>query len=141
MVERLVDAGLDSIRLSINSCRPALYERYFRPGATRSRMSSPRGGSSRKRRLASINYFMFPGVTDTEEELAALVRVVDGAGVRLIQTRCLNLDPDMYLAALACRRTRRGFGIDRWIERVAALWPHLRLGYFNPPREDWPPFC
>jgi pyruvate-formate lyase-activating enzyme len=140
-VRRLVDAGLDSIRISVNSARPDLYDRYYRPRGyafedivASGRVVSGAGG------LVSLNYFIFPGVTDVEAEFDAFARMVDETGARLIQARNLNIDPDLYLAALGLPSDApAGFGVDVWMDRVRARWPALRFGYFNPPREDWPP--
>jgi pyruvate-formate lyase-activating enzyme len=141
VVERLVAAGLDSIRISLNSCRPELYERYYRPRsygfealAACGRAVSAGGG------LVSLNYFMFPGVTDTEPEFEALSRMVEAAGAHVIQMRNLNIDPDHYLARLGFPPTLApGFGMRRWMKRVRKEMPHLAFRYFNPAREDWPP--
>jgi len=139
-VARMVEAGLDSIRISINSAQPQLYERYYRPHkyglehvAESGRIVSRAGG------LVTLNYFIFPGLTDTEAELAALERFVEHTGARLIQMRNLNIDPDMYLDALGFDGKRGGFGLDTWMQRVRDRFPGLRFGYFNPPKESWPP--
>jgi len=139
-VSRMVDAGLDSIRISLNSAQPDLYERYYRPHkygldevAESGRVVARSGG------LVTLNYFIFPGLTDTEAELAALERFVERSGARLIQMRNLNIDPDMYLDALGFDGKRGGFGLDTWMQRVRDRFPHLRFGYFNPPKESWPP--
>jgi pyruvate-formate lyase-activating enzyme len=138
-VRRMVDAGLDSIRISLNSAQPELYERYYRPHkyglqdvAESGRIVSEAGG------LVTLNYFVFPGLTDTEAELAALERFVDRTGARLIQMRNLNIDPDMYLDALDYDGKRGGLGVDTWMQRVRDRFPALRFAYFNPPKETWP---
>ena len=140
VVAKMMDAGLNAIRISLNSCRPELYERYYRPrnygyedlvqsGAA----VSSRGG------LVSLNYFIFPGITDHEEEFAAFEDMVERAGVHVIQMRNLNLDPDHYLQRLGLPTDMApGFGIERWMRRVRKRFPHLLFRYFNPPREDWP---
>ncbi len=140
-VARLVDAGLDEVRISMNSCRAALYERYYRPHrytlddvAASGRAVAAAGGH------VSMNYLMFPGISDDEEEILAFERFVARAGVRRVQMRNLNLDPDHYLAALRLPADLKpGFGIDRWMKRAQKSFPHLRFGYFNPPREEWGP--
>lgn len=140
-VARLVDAGLDEIRISINSCRGALYELYYRPHrytledvAASGRAVAAAGGH------VSMNYLMFPGISDDEEEFLAFERFVERAGVRRVQMRNLNLDPDHYLAALRLPADLKpGFGLDRWMKRAQRRFPHLRFGYFNPPREEWGP--
>ncbi|GAB4228110.1 MAG: radical SAM protein [Acidobacteriota bacterium] len=137
VVRRLVDAGLDAIRISLNSCREELYERYYRPRGygfedlvASGRAVADAGGT------VSLNYFMFPGITDTEDEFAALCRVIERAGVSVIQMRNLNIDPDLYLERLGLPADLPpGFGIDRWRKRLGRQFRDLRFGYFNPPRE------
>jgi hypothetical protein len=138
-VRRLVDAGLDAIRISINSCRRPLYDRYYRPrGYTLDDVLASGRAVSSAGGLVSLNYFIFPGITDDEAEFAALQEVVAATGARVIQARNLNLDPDLYLGALALPPDLApGFGVDAWMARVRATWPALRFAYFNPPKEDW----
>ena len=45
----------------------------------------------------SINYLVFPGVTDREEEIEAMIEFVRRTGFKLIQLRNLNIDPESYL--------------------------------------------
>lgn len=138
-IGRMAAAGLDSIRISLSSAQPDLYRRYSRPDgydlddvAESGRLVSEAGG------LVTLNYFIFPGVTDTEAELAALEAFVERTGTRLIQMRNLNIDPDAYLDVIGFDGRRGGFGIDAWMRRVRERFPHLRFGYFNPPKESWP---
>jgi pyruvate-formate lyase-activating enzyme len=139
-VRRMVEAGLDSIRISLNSAQPELYRRYYRPHkygledvAESGRVVSEAGG------LVTLNYFIFPGLTDTEAELAALETFIEHTGARFIQMRNLNIDPDMYLDALGFDGHRGGLGVDTWMQKVRERFPALRFGYFNPPKETWPP--
>ncbi len=138
VVHRLVDAGLDAIRISVNSCRPEFYERYYRPRGyafddlVRSGRAVAEAGGT-----VSLNYFMFPGLTDTDEEFEALGAMIDAAGVAVIQMRNLNLDPDLYVEQLGLPSSLApGFGIDRWMRRVRRAFPRVRFGYFNPAPED-----
>lgn len=136
-VRRLVEAGLNSIRISLNSCQPELYTRYYRPrGYTlddvleSGRIVSAAGG------IVSFNYFVFAGLTDTDPEFAALERAVETAGTHVLQCRNLNIDPDYYLGALGLSTTAApGFGLTRWFRRIKQRWPQLRFGYFNPPKD------
>jgi hypothetical protein len=47
-------------------------------------------------RFLSLNYFVFPGVTDDPAEWAALRRLLRAVRPDLIQWRNLNLDPEWY---------------------------------------------
>jgi pyruvate-formate lyase-activating enzyme len=140
VVERLVDAGLDSIRISLNSCRRELYERYYRPrGYGFDALAACGRAVSRSGGLVSLNYFVFPGVTDDEDEVAALDEMIETAGVHVLQLRNLNLDPDHYIARLGLPEDLKpGFGIERWMKRMRKAHPEVLQRYFNPPREDWP---
>lgn len=139
VIERLCNAGLDSLRVSLNSAQPQLYARYFRPAgyAFEDVVESLRVAKHFERHV-SINYFIFPGLTDSEPELDALLGLVDRTRIDLIQMRNLNLDPQEYLDALGQGAVPpQGFGILSWMRRVRRLCPSIRFGYFNPPKEAW----
>lgn len=140
VVERLVDAGLDSIRISLNSARRELYERYYRPrGYGLDDLIASGAAVSGRGGLVSLNYFIFPGVTDDPDEFEALERFIERSGAHVIQMRNLNIDPDLYLAQMGLpKNLQPGFGIDRWMRRVRKRFPHIEFRYFNPPREEWP---
>ena len=142
VVARLVQAGLDSIRVSLNSAVDSTYAAYYRPVAytlpdvVESICVVVRGGG-----WASINLLVFPGVTDLPEEVDALCSMVRSTGLHMVQMRNLNIDPELYLDALGIHKARPGLGIPRLMERLAAARPGLRFGYFNPPVEDGPPLA
>jgi pyruvate-formate lyase-activating enzyme len=133
-VAKLMDAGLDAIRVSMNSAQKAWYEAYYRPrgysfeDAKESvRIVASRGGH------ASINYFTFPGVSDREAEVEALLGLIRETGLHLIQWRNLNLDPDLYLSTIpGLEKAGKAIGIQAMLERVRKEFPGLRYGYFNP---------
>jgi len=136
-IERLADAGLDSIRVSLNSAQRKLYEAYHRPlgygfpDVLKSiRIAKNRG------LFVSVNYFVFPGVTDTRVEIDALLELLEDHPVDYFQMRNMNMDPDLYLEVVG-RPSKAGLGIDRVMEEVHRKHPHIRFGYFNPPKERW----
>ncbi|MBN1636693.1 MAG: radical SAM protein, partial [Deltaproteobacteria bacterium] len=114
-VAELADAGLDSLRISMNSAREKTYETYFRPhysfGAL---MQSAREMKSRGK-FVSINLFVFPGVTDAPKEAQALKQFIREARIDMIQWRNLNIDPDQYLHVLG-QSLPSGIGIRRLIQ-------------------------
>lgn len=132
-VARLREEGLDSIRVSLNSCRPECYHAYFRPrGFTfqdaRNSIKAMKNGGG----FASINYFVFPGFTDSNDEYNALCRLIDETGLDLIQMRNLNIDPEWYISELQIDMTVKTMGIRSLIKRVKERFPGIRFGYFNP---------
>jgi hypothetical protein len=69
-------------------------------------------------------------VTDDPGEVDALAALIESAGVRMIQWRNLNIDPDLYLATVPAGTG--GIGIPAAMETVRRRFPHVRHGYFNP---------
>src|SRR6202000_777804 len=105
-VQALCEAGLDSIRVSLNSARPAIYNAYYRPNNYRFEaiVESLRGGRSFGG-WASINYFVFPGMTDSIEEYEALRNLIRTTDLTMIQWRNFNIDPDWYLGKIGVTDT------------------------------------
>ncbi|HHO47039.1 MAG TPA: radical SAM protein [Desulfobacteraceae bacterium] len=133
-VERLIDAGLDSIRVSLNSARPALHELYYRPrgfslrDVRRSIILMKKAG-----RHVSLNYFILPGFTDDPDEYRALCGLIETCGPDYIQLRNLNMDPEWYMRVVHHRSSGKPLGIRNWLEGLRTRFPLLRFGYFNPP--------
>ena len=135
-VEALMKAGLDSIRVSLNSVQPDIYTKYYLPNNYRFddiveslKVVRRYGGWS------SINYFVFPGMTDSEAEYEALRKVIRDTGLNMIQWRNFNIDPDWYLRRMGILDTGEIYGIRPMMEEIRAEFPDLKFGYFNPPKE------
>lgn len=135
-VESLMKAGLDSIRVSMNSARENIYMSYYRPNNytfndVRESLSVVKkyGG------WASINYFVFPGMTDSEEEYEALRNLIKHTGLNMIQWRNFNIDPDWYLGKVGLTETGNYLGVKQLMENIREEFPLVRFGYYNPPME------
>ena len=137
-VAGLVDAGLDSIRVSLNSLREEAYNAYFRPvGYSFGDVLETIRLCRRRGVWVSVNLLCFPGVTDTAEEVEALTRFIGEVGLDMIQMRNLNIDPEVYVRVLPAGTHRRGLGVRRLMQDLKEKFPDLRFGYFNPPRETF----
>jgi len=135
-VARLAAAGLDSIRVSMNSARADCHRRYYRPrGFSLAEVKESIKLMKRDKKFVSINYFILPGFTDTEAEYEALAALVADCGPDFIQLRNLNMDPDWYLDEVAPEEPGPGMGIRKWLARLRKEFPGLGFGYFNPPLE------
>jgi wyosine [tRNA(Phe)-imidazoG37] synthetase (radical SAM superfamily) len=135
-VKALCDAGLNSIRVSTNSARKHIYEAYYRPNnyqfediVESLRTVKTAGG------WTSINYFVFPGMTDSEEEYEALRKLISETGLDMIQWRNFNIDPDWYLGKIGIIETGDAMGVQNLMELLREEFPLLKFGYFNPPIE------
>lgn len=132
-VERLCRAGLNSIRVSLNSSRPNFYSAYFRPrGYTFEDIKRTIRTVKEHGGFASINYFVLPGFTDALPEFDALCRFIEETRLDLIQMRNLNIDPDWYEKELQIPAGEKALGIRTLMARLKKRFPHLRFGYFNP---------
>jgi pyruvate-formate lyase-activating enzyme len=135
-VKILCEAGLNSIRVSTNSARKHIYEAYYRPNnyefediVESLKIVRNEGG------WTSINYFVFPGMTDSVEEYEALRKLINDTGLKMIQWRNFNIDPDWYLGRIGVNDTGEFLGVKQLMELIREEFPQLRFGYFNPPIE------
>lgn len=129
----LADAGLSSLRVSMNSAREDAYTCYYRPkGYALADVRASMIEARKRGVFVSINLLYFPGVTDTEEEIAALGELVGSTGVSFIQLRNLNIDPDMYLEVLKDVPLGPSVGFVNFKKRLRKMCPWLKFGYFNP---------
>jgi pyruvate-formate lyase-activating enzyme len=135
-VAALVDSGLDSMRVSLNSFREDLYTAYYRPsGYTLNSVLDSMEGAKRRGCHIAVNLLVFPGVTDTERELGAVTAALERIGFDMIQMRNLNIDPDVYAGVLPEGSLGKGLGVKAFMNRLSESFPSLAFGYFNPPKE------
>jgi pyruvate-formate lyase-activating enzyme len=135
-VRALCEAGLNSIRVSLNSAQEKYYTPYYRPNnyvfediVESLKVVREFGG------WTSINYFVFPGMTDSADEYEALRRLIRETGLNMIQWRNFNIDPDWYLGKLGITETGECLGVKQLQELIQEEFPALKFGYFNPPIE------
>lgn len=135
-VKALCEAGLNSIRVSLNSTQPHIYNAYYRPNnyefndlKESIKVVRSFGG------WASINYFVFPGMTDSLEEYEALRAFIRETGLTMIQWRNFNIDPDWYLGKIGVTETGDLLGVRQLISLIGEEFPDVKFGYFNPPIE------
>ncbi|HEY7779895.1 MAG TPA: radical SAM protein [Ktedonobacterales bacterium] len=132
-LQRLYDAGLDSLRASTISAREATYDAYYRPIGYRFADVKRSLALAREAGVYSaINLLVFPGLIDAEDEIEALVAFLHETGVRLVQLRNLNIDPEVLLPRVP-RPAGRALGIPALIETLRREVPEVALGNFSRP--------
>lgn len=100
-IRAIVDAGLDLMRVSTISALDDHYNAYYKPrGYTLRNVEKSLKYAADQGVYTSINYLIFPGVTDREEEMEAMIDFVKRTDLKLIQMRNLNIDPESYLALI-----------------------------------------
>lgn len=137
VVEKLFNVGLDSIRVSINSTRKEIYERYYQPVKySFDNVLETLSLGKKYNRWVSINYFVFPGLTDDINEYEATRKILREIKINMIQWRNLNIDPDWYLDLLKdllkISSTNISLGVKNTMALLKKEFPYLHYGYFNP---------
>lgn len=134
-VSSLCDAGLDSLRVTLNSPHPKYYNRYHRPKRYTLRKAMDSLILAKEKGLyTSVNLLVFPGFTDRVAEISGLIQFIKKTDIDLIQMRNLNIDPDLYLGAMG---KGEGIGMTRMFEILKNEFPGLQLGYFNRTKENF----
>jgi pyruvate-formate lyase-activating enzyme len=134
-VRKLCDAGLDSIRVTLNSPHLKFYKRYHRPkGYSLGEVLDSLIQAKQKGIYTSINLLVFPGFTDREDEVEGLMKLIGKTNLNLIQMRNLNIDPDLYLKTVG---KGEGMGISKMINVLKSEFPSLQFGYFNRTKEHF----
>lgn len=132
-VAELCEAGLDAIRLSLNSFRRPAYDAYFRPRGFEladvlesGRIVRESGG------FVSVNLLVFPGVSDIPGDVDATIAGLVACQADFVQMRNLNIDPDVYYGSVG-KPDGQPIGLAATMERIRTAIPAMRFGYFNPP--------
>jgi pyruvate-formate lyase-activating enzyme len=138
---QLLDAGLDSVRISVNSVRKSCYHAYFRPrDYTFEEVLATIDLALAQGAHVAINYLNCPGFTDTPQECDALLEFLTMHPIHMIQWRNLNFDPLRYIKqmnGIVCHG--QPMGLPDLLRRIHQAFPELRHGYFNPPKEAFLP--
>ena len=130
-VARLTKAGLDSIRVSLISPRQKIYDAYVRPrGFGLDQVRDSLKTASDAGLFTMINYLVFPGVSDQEEEYEALVELLDQTKVDFVHLKNLCLDPAWYFEKIDPGKSP-AVGLHNMARRLKKDRPKLKLGYFN----------
>jgi pyruvate-formate lyase-activating enzyme len=134
VLARLVEAGLNSVRISIFSLDDDRFRAYYRPvgygledvAACADVVASASG-------QVTINLLTFPGITDEPGEIERLSRFLETHKVHQVQLRTLNVDPSWLIARID--RPERGIGMRAFVSVLRRRHPELRLGNFT---RSWP---
>lgn len=127
-LQRCIDAGLQAVRVSLNSFRPSVYASYYRPaGYSLDDVFESIRSAGRQGLRVSLNLLTHPGVTDDADELEAMENFLSDVRIDMIQTRTLNIDPEWYFATVG--RPRAPIGMRAAIDRIRRAG--VRVGNFT----------
>jgi len=132
-LRQVAGAGLDSIRISLNSPREEFYEAYYRPKNYKFEDVIRSIGLARDMGLYTmVNYLVFPGISDQEEEIEAMIALVEETGLNFLHLKNLCIDPEFYRESMP-ESDSPPLGMKRMAEMLKGACPGLELGYFNQP--------
>jgi molybdenum cofactor biosynthesis enzyme MoaA len=127
-LQRCIDAGLQAVRISLNSFRPHVYAAYYRPaGYSLDDVFESISLASCAGLRVSLNLLTHPGVTDDEEEVRVMDAFLRGVNIDMVQTRTLNIDPEWYFGTVG--RPRKPLGMRQAIEAISDAG--ARVGNFT----------
>lgn len=130
-IRKIARNGLDSIRVSLNSARPEFYRAYFRPRNYDFGDVVDSIALSKEMGLYTmLNYLVFPGITDQEEEIHALGKLMQKTGINFVHLKNINIDPQLYLEKMPEARSP-ALGMRGTVAILKEEFPDIELGYFN----------
>jgi molybdenum cofactor biosynthesis enzyme MoaA len=134
--KELMAAGLNSMRVSLNSARKEIYTPYYRPNNYEFEdlikcMKEVKAAGG----WVSLNYFVFPGMTDSVAEYDALCYMIKETNLDMIQWRNFNIDPDWYLSKIGVTDCGESYGMKNLLQMIREEHPNVKFGYFNPSME------
>jgi pyruvate-formate lyase-activating enzyme len=136
-LKMLLDAGIDSIRVSMNSANHSTYEMYYAPvNYDFNDVLKSIELANRYKVYVALNLLTIPGVNDREGELNTLLDFLSVYKTDLIQLRNLNIDPDLLFSKIKFK-TEEILGIKNMLKLIKRKHKNIRFGYFNRTKADF----
>jgi pyruvate-formate lyase-activating enzyme len=132
----LAAAGLNSVRVSLFSARKASFAAYHRGDFTLATVERFVAEAVTLGLYVSLNLLTFPGFTDSQGELDALLLLLRRTRAQGVQLRNLDVDPE-WLCNEIQPAVGRTLGLYRFVQALRSELPSLRIGSFNPFREEF----
>jgi pyruvate-formate lyase-activating enzyme len=133
-LERLLRAGLNSVRISLFSLDDGRFRAYYRPvGYGLAEIERSAEAVRKAGAQLTVNLLTFPGITDSPPEVELLVAFLRRHRVHQLQLRTLNVDPLWLLDRT--EPVPPGLGMAQFVRTLRKSLPLLRLGNFT---RRWP---
>lgn len=129
-IRQIVDAGLDTMRVSIISALPESYAAYYRSSYQLENVKESIRYALDKGIYVSLNMLYFPGFNDRAEELAGWLEFFRELPVQMIQVRNLNIDPDAFLQIMPEAKGEI-LGTNAFLTKLHQEFPDMVIGSFS----------
>ena len=129
-IRQIVDAGLDTMRVSIISALPESYAAYYRSSYQLENVKESIRYALDKGIYVSLNMLYFPGFNDRAQELAGWLEFFRELPVQMIQVRNLNIDPDAFLQIMP-EVQGEILGTKAFLTKLHQEFPDMVIGSFS----------
>lgn len=129
-IRQIVDAGLDTMRVSIISALPESYAAYYRSSYQLENVKESIRYALDKGIYVSLNMLYFPGFNDRAQELAGWLEFFRELPVQMIQVRNLNIDPDAFLEIMP-EAQGKILGTKAFLTKLHQEFPDMVIGSFS----------
>lgn len=128
-IKKIVDAGLNSMRVSIISANAENYQKYYRAGYKLENVKASIRYALEKNVHVSLNLLYMPGFNDRITEFVAWKDFLEEIPVQMIQIRNLNYDPDEFFSVMP--RDDNFLGTKKFLRELQKNFPNLTIGNFS----------
>ena len=129
-LRKIVDAGLNSMRVSIVSAIDESYAAYYRANYRLEDVKASIGYALHHGVRVSLNLLHFPGFTDDMREATAWEKFLADYPVNMVQVRNLNIDPDTFMKTMP-PVTGEFIGTKKFLQHLKEKFPTLAVGSFT----------
>lgn len=129
-IRKIIDAGLDTMRVSIISARALSYDAYYRSNYKLEQVKASIQYALSHGIYVSLNLLYFPGFNDRQDELDAWTDFFRELPVQMVQIRNLNIDPDAFLAIMPAQTTPF-VGTKAFLAALHEAAPKMIIGSFS----------
>lgn len=128
-IKKIVDAGLNSMRVSIISADAENYQKYYRAAYKLDAVKNSIAYALSKNVHVSLNMLYMPGFNDRIAEFDAWKNFLSELPVQMIQVRNLNYDPDEFFKIMP--HDENFLGTQQFLSELQKKFPTLTIGNFS----------
>ena len=132
-IKKIIDAGIDSLRVSLNSGTDEVYNAYYRPvNYTLDHVRESLRYAADNGVYTYLNLLTFPGINDSTDEIESLLELVHANDVKAIQIRNLNIDPET-MKPIVEQLQGEAVGVPEFLRILEDELPEVAIGNYTKP--------
>lgn len=129
-IKKIVDAGLDTMRVSIISGCSDSYKAYYRGNYELDDVKASIQYAKQNGVYVSLNMLFFPGFNTRAEEVAGWKDFLAQTNIDMIQIRNLNVDPDAFLEIMPPQQGEM-LTVKQFIAEIKQAFPAIAIASFS----------